>query len=138
MNPADEIKALKEERDALKSQLVVGISEAERIAIRHQIASIDGQITGWIGRLPAPRKEKRVREERNDLTHENLQQNDPLNNVLQHYNDVIPIFARQGVKSDSAPPSVKKTHACTALCCLWKKIRGVNALCPPPSQESGC
>ena len=52
MNPYDEIKALKEERGALKSQLVVGMDKEERIAIHQRIASIDQQITGWIGRLP--------------------------------------------------------------------------------------
>ena len=39
MNPADEIKALKEERDALKSQLVSGVSEAREVAIRQQITA---------------------------------------------------------------------------------------------------
>ena len=44
MNPADKITALEEERGALKSQLVVGISEAERIAIHQRIIAIDQQI----------------------------------------------------------------------------------------------
>ena len=52
MNPADEIKALKEKRDALESQLVVGTSEAREIAIRNQIVAIGQEITGWIARLP--------------------------------------------------------------------------------------
>ena len=54
MNPDDEIKALKEERGALKSQLVVGMDKEERIAIHQRIIAIDQQITGWIGRLPPP------------------------------------------------------------------------------------
>ena len=46
MNPAaDEIKVLKEERGALKSQLVVGISEQKELAIHGRIIAIDQQIT---------------------------------------------------------------------------------------------
>ena len=45
MNPAEEIKELKEKRGALESQLlVVGISEVERIAIHQRIIAIDQQI----------------------------------------------------------------------------------------------
>ena len=55
MNPDDEIKASKEERGALKSQLVVAISEAERIAIRQRIIAIDSQITElWKHVQPPP------------------------------------------------------------------------------------
>ena len=52
MNPAEKITALEEERGALESQLVTGMDKDREIAIRQQIASVDGQITGWIARLP--------------------------------------------------------------------------------------
>ena len=45
LNPADEIKELKEKRGALESQLVVGTSEAEQIAIRRNIDTIGQEIT---------------------------------------------------------------------------------------------
>ena len=45
MNPADEIKALKEKRDALESQLVVGMDKEERHDINQRIIAIDD--VGW-------------------------------------------------------------------------------------------
>ena len=52
MNPAEKITALEKDRDDLKSQLVVGITEAREVAIRHQIASVGQEITALYGLLP--------------------------------------------------------------------------------------
>ena len=54
MNPADEIKALKEKRDALESQLVVGMDKDREVVIHQRIFGIDGQITMWGGHVRRP------------------------------------------------------------------------------------
>ena len=59
MNPADEIKELKEKRGALESQLlVVGISEQERVAIHQRIFGIDNSITELWKHVPPPPDER--------------------------------------------------------------------------------
>ena len=51
MNPAEKITALEMKRDALESQLVVGMDKDREVAIRHQIASIGQEITALYGLL---------------------------------------------------------------------------------------
>ena len=58
MNPDEEIKALKEKRGALESQLVVGISEQKELAVRQQIVATTNEITALYGRLPPPPDER--------------------------------------------------------------------------------
>ena len=54
MDPVKEIAELKAEREALKKQLVSGISEQERIAIHQRIIAVDNQITELYKLVPHP------------------------------------------------------------------------------------
>ena len=120
MNPADEIKELKEKRGALESQLlVVGISEQERVAIHQRIIAIGQEITGWIARLPpvAPAEPERAVDP-SQLTVDRLRWADPINQLQVKYHDVITVFGKQGEKSDSVRDSMKaKIHSFACVVC---------------------
>ncbi len=53
MDPVKEIEALETEREELEKLLAApGISEAQRIAIRHNIVTVGAVIRKWLARLP--------------------------------------------------------------------------------------
>ena len=129
MNPAEKIMALEEKRGALESQLVVGISEVERIAIHQRIIAIDSQITELWKHVPTPAQAAPALTEPAGMTSV-LKKLDEIQTQLQplldeFFDDLIPVESVQTAKTERSEgyrDTVQKCYGSTECVVLRAKF----------------